>query len=391
MAIISAFADLKKYIVPKNSTNVSTTIFKLNKLTCAFLLCCSILTTSKQFFGETIHCMTGASPAIPLPVFESYCFMRSTYSHQHLDINRQSSTHPGLQAGHYGVKGSNVVYHNYYQWVCLLMVIQAAICYSPWVYWKGVERGRVSKLVEQVSRDPLTETPVKDQIRGLGEFLINNSGWFNTCAFKLVLAQGICLVLSIAQLYLMDVVMGYQFLNLGKHIFTLDQLSKALNKVFPIVVACDMEYFGHTGEAVRVSGMCTLPINIVNEKIYFILFVWYVFLIIVSAALIAWESFHIICSKLRLATMSRLVKRSPSGCRAVRFVSKRTSYGDFVLLQLIARNIDTAQFESLMVHLYENSQNLLPVHNRHHSSSILEPEPIQRMLSNEKAARGKEL
>jgi hypothetical protein len=391
MAIISAFADLKKYIKPKSSTNVSTTIFKLNKLTCAFLLCCSILTTSKQFFGDPIHCMTGESPAIPLPVFESYCFMRSTYSHRQLDLNHRSSTHPGLQSGKYGVRGSNVVYHNYYQWVCLLMVIQAAICYSPWVYWKGVERSRISKLVEKVSKDPLTETPVKDQICGLGEFLINNSGWFNTCAFKLVLAQVICLVLSITQLYLMDVVMGYQFLHLGKHIFTLEQLSLALNKVFPIVVACDMKYFGHTGLPVQVSGMCTLPINIVNEKIYFILFVWYVFLIIVSVALIAWECFHIICSKLRLATLSRLVNKSPSGCRAVRFVTKRASYGDFVLLQLIARNIDTAQFESLMQHLYENSQNLLPLHSRHHSTSILEPEPSQRILSNEKAARGKEL
>ena len=82
-----------------------------------------------------------------------------------------------------------------------------------------------------------------------------------------------------------------------------------------------MKYFGHTGSPVRVSGMCTLPLNIVNEKIYFILFVWYVFLIIVSAALIAWECFHIICSKLRLATLSKLVKRSPSGCRAVSFSS----------------------------------------------------------------------
>ena len=83
-----------------------------------------------------------------------------------------------------------------------------------------------------------------------------------------------------------------------------------------------MKYFGHTGLPVRVSGMCTLPINIVNEKIYFILFVWYVFLIIVSVALIAWECFHIICSKLRLATLSRLVKKSPSGCRAVSFSSE---------------------------------------------------------------------
>ena len=78
-----------------------------------------------------------------------------------------------------------------------------------------------------------------------------------------------------------------------------------------------MNYFGPTAKAVRVSGMCTLPVNIVNEKIYFILFVWYVFLIIVSVALIVWECFHIICSKLRLATLSRLVKRSPSGSRAV--------------------------------------------------------------------------
>ena len=178
--------------------------------------------------------MTGESPAIPLAVFESYCFMRSTYSNHELDPNQRSSAHPGLQPGLYGVPGNKIVYHNYYQWVCLLMVIQAAICYSPWVYWKGVERGRISKLVEKVSKDPLTETPIKDQIGGLGEFLINHAGWFNNCAFKLILAQGMCLVLSITQLYLMDVVMGYQFLHLGKHIFNFQELDEALYRVFPI-------------------------------------------------------------------------------------------------------------------------------------------------------------
>ena len=178
--------------------------------------------------------MTGESPAIPLPVFESYCFMRSTYSQRSLNPHQRPVAHAGVQPGKFGVRGGQTVYHNYYQWVCLLMVIQAAICYSPWVYWKGVERGRVSKLVEKVSKDPLTETPVREQITGLGEFLINNAGWFNSCAFKMVLAQLLCLVLSMTQLYLMDVVMGYQFLHLGKHIFTWDQLSVALNQVFPI-------------------------------------------------------------------------------------------------------------------------------------------------------------
>ena len=92
-----------------------------------------------------------------------------------------------------------------------------------------------------------------------------------------------------------------------------------------------MKYFAHTGTAVRVSGMCTLPINIVNEKIYFILFVWYILLIIVSVALLAWECVHILCSKLRLATLSRLVKSSASGCRAVSLSSALRTFSSLAL------------------------------------------------------------
>ena len=43
-----------------------------------------------------------------------------------------------------------------------------------------------------------------------------------------------CLVLTISQLYLMDVVLGNQFLHLGKHLFTYSDLTVALNRVFPI-------------------------------------------------------------------------------------------------------------------------------------------------------------
>ena len=84
------------------------------------------------------------------------------------------------------------------------------------------------------------------------------------------------------------------------------------------VVGCDMSFFGHGAEVTRVSGLCTLPINIVNEKIYFILWVWYILLVVMSAAILIWEGFHLICPKLRLATLSRLIKRSAGSCRMVR-------------------------------------------------------------------------
>ena len=127
-----------------------------------------MLTTLRQHFGAPIHCMIGEGH-MALPVFESYCFMRSTYTHQNVfpDTNSTNTQHgqayPGVTSGQFGVK-SGELYHNYYQWVCLLLVVQAALCYSPWIFWKSVERGRIRKLVEKVSKDSLTEKPLKEQV-----------------------------------------------------------------------------------------------------------------------------------------------------------------------------------------------------------------------------------
>ena len=82
-------------------------------------------------------------------------------------------------------------------------------------------------MVEKISKDPLTETPLVDQVAGLGNFLTNNSRWFDSCAVKLLLSQSLCLILTICQLYIMDLVLGNQFLHLGTHILSLEELSAA--------------------------------------------------------------------------------------------------------------------------------------------------------------------
>merc|ERR1712126_482567 len=181
-------------------------------------------------------------------------------------------------------------------------------------------------LVEKISKDPLTETPLVDQVSGLGNFLTNNSRWFDSCAVTHLLSQSLCLILTICQLYVMDLVLGNQFLHLGTHILSWEQLSAALNRVFPLVVMCSMNYMGPTGEPVQVSGMCTLPINIVNEKIYLIIWIWYILMIIIS----------VICLLHQLT-----------------------------LLQILAQNLDSTQFNALISHLCDaeiNYQLTLPAH-----------------------------
>eukprot|EP00092_Neocalanus_flemingeri_P022209 GFUD01024088.1.p1 GENE.GFUD01024088.1~~GFUD01024088.1.p1 ORF type:complete len:385 (+),score=43.09 GFUD01024088.1:90-1244(+) len=356
MSVVAVLGDLTKYVKFKPRADVSNTIFRLHRLTAGLLIGCSILTTSRQFFGDPIHCMLGGGSIIPQPVFQSYCFMSGTYTLP-LITSTITSAHPGVNTGSINAGGAEdgTVYHNYYQWVCLLLVVQACVCYLPWGTWKWVEGGMVGKLLAKVSQDPLTETPLSDQVAGLGDFLLSHSGWFNSCALKLLLCQTSCLILTVGQMYAMDLVLGNQFLSLGSNLLSVELLDKSLTKVFPKVVKCSMVYFGPSGDPVNNSGMCTLPINIINEKIYLVMWLWFMVLTLVTILCLLHQSLLLLLPSLRQIHIQR--RSGVTAHHLVRNVANRSTYGDAVLLQLIASNTDSAQFTALLVHL-SDSQTL---------------------------------
>ena len=80
----------------------------------------------------------------------------------------------------------------------------------------------------------------------------------------------------------MDLLLHRRFLGLGVLAYDYDGLGQALKTVFPKVVMCSMEIFGATGTHLVKSGICTLPINIVNEKIYLFLWFWFMLVTVVS-------------------------------------------------------------------------------------------------------------
>jgi len=355
MSVVSSLGDLKKFVKVKSRANVSSLIFDLHRFTASLLIVSSILTTSRQYFGDPIHCHVGGH--IPLNVFQSYCFMTATYTLPRMVTN--SSTHPGVSTGvvNAGGEEEGTVYHNYYQWVCLLLAIQASICYLPWAVWKGIEGGRVGKLLVKVSQDPLTETPLSEQVASLGNFLHCHGGWFNSCALKLLLCQVIALVFTVGQLYVMDLVLANQFLSLGPYFLSLEMLSEALNVVFPKVVKCSMSYIGVSGDIVNNSGMCTLPINIINEKIYLVLWLWFTCLACISTLSLVYQSILLLfpsTRKIEIQIRSRSTQRHQVG-----WVIDQSTYGDVVLLQLISNNTDPAQFTALLDHL--NNAPSLPL------------------------------
>ena len=80
----------------------------------------------------------------------------------------------------------------------------------------------------------------------------------------------------------MDLYLGGQFLNLGRIVFDYFELRAALNTVFPLVVSCSMQVFGPSGSHIKTSSICALPINILNEKAYLLMWFWFLLLTVVS-------------------------------------------------------------------------------------------------------------
>jgi len=353
MSAIGVLSGIKKFFEIKKKTDVSSTCLRLHRWTAALLVLCSVLTSCKQFFGNNINCMVGSSSPIPYGVFESYCFMSGTYTLPVISSNL-TTIHHWIGTGETNAGGAEegTKYHNYYQWVPILLALQAALCYLPWHIWKGVEGGKVEMLLSDISKEPITEISLSDQVSKLGNFLITKGGWFSSSAKYMVLCQLLCLVSSVGQMYVMNAILQGEFLSLGFNLFSVDLLKKDLVKVFPTVVKCSMSYVGPSGNVVNNSGLCTLPINIINEKIYLFLWVWFLLITtITSLSFLLWLLL-LVSPSIRQMQLQRLSPSSPT--HKARSVANQ-SFGDFVLLALIANNVDPATLKVLYEHLSDDT------------------------------------
>ena len=356
MAALGALEPIQRFFQPKDRADISNTSFTLHKWTAVVLLSFSILTTSSQMFGDPIHCHLDHN-TISQDVFEAFCWMSSTHT-MAVDSN-SSHLHSGVGQG-LGREDERNSFHSYYQWVSLFLVLQAAACYTPWGAWKRAEDGRVGRLLARVSQDPLTETPVEEQVASLGAFLLSHPSWYSATALKLLLCQAACLLNCLAQLLAMDLLFGGQFLSLGFLVQDFSTLSQSLLTVFPRVVICTMEVFGPTGQHVNKSGICVLPINTVNEKIFLALWFWFMFLALVSLLQLILEA-GLLVPSLRPCLSSGL-SSTLLPPRKVQALLARSSHGDTVLLQLLATNCDSSQFSALARHLLKEPQ--IPQHHR---------------------------
>lgn len=135
------------------------------------------------------------------------------------------------------------------------------------------------------------EIRVKDIRRTMIDRMRLNQSW----GAHLVSTEFLNLLNLLLQIYWTNKFLGGAFYTLGPKVLAerwTDQMD-ALDVVFPKVTKCHFHKYGAGGSLQKHDTLCVMALNIINEKIYTILWFWYAFLLFATVLGLIWRLFTV--------------------------------------------------------------------------------------------------
>jgi len=347
------FGEVKS-LIKLDKVCIDNNIFRLHyKATFIILVAAGILVTSKQYIGDPIDCIV--EEGVPGPVMDTYCWIHSTFS-----INSKVVAELGREVPHPGVApiDGEVKYHKYYQWVCFTLFFQAILFYIPRYLWKVWEGGKLNMLVSGLNVPIVDGKLKKDRLTVLLDYFQRSRStskhtWY---AGRFFFCEFLNLVNVIGQIFFVDFFLGGEFMTYGSEVWGMmeqDPLSQErtdpMSKVFPKMTKCTFHKFGPSGTVQRFDGLCILPVNIINEKIYFFLWFWLIFLLVVTGIQQIYRLLTLFLPALQQMRMRRFARTVPQD--RIQDLSQKTGLGDWFLLCQLGKNMDSVIFREFLFKL----------------------------------------
>jgi len=342
---------------------IDNNIFRLHyKATTIILITCSLLVTSRQYIGDPIDCIV--DPDVPQNVMDTYCWIHSTFSipNRVIGVVGGNIAHPGVappsELGEQGEKK----YHKYYQWVCFCLFFQAALFYIPRFLWNTWEAGKINMLVQDMNVPMVNADQKEDRKKVLVDYFCEDRHGHSFYAIRFFFCEVLNLINVIGQIFFMDLFLGGEFTTYGSDVIAMTDLEQEertdpLSRVFPKVTKCTFHKFGASGTVQNFDGLCVLPLNIINEKIYVFLWFWFVILAIITAIQVLYRLATCFMPSMRemlLKARSRLTKKPGQ----VEMICRKFGLGDWFLLYQLGKNIDPLIFREFLSDLHSKLQRM---------------------------------
>jgi len=347
---------------------IDNNIFRLHyKATFVILVTASLLVTSKQYIGDPIDCIVDD---IPGNVMDTYCWIHSTHS---LNCNdtfdlKNPEAHPGVSAACPGGESAEdgKVEHKYYQWVCFTLFFQAILFYIPRYLWKLWEGGKMKMLVQELNLPIVEENTKLDRIQILIDYFTDTRHNHNSYTFRFFFCELLNFINVVGQIYFMDFFLGGEFTTYGSDVLAMSEQPQQdrndpMSAVFPKVTKCTFHKFGSSGTVETKDGLCILPLNIINEKIYVFLWIWFTFLAIATGIFTIYRLALLVMPGLRLCILNQRARLV--GRMEVENICRRLRLGDWFILYQLGKNIDPMIFREFMEKLHKRMLDMETVPN----------------------------
>ncbi|VDD94954.1 unnamed protein product [Enterobius vermicularis] len=284
------FAEVSDYLKRLKASHDEDAVDRINYVyTSSLLLIFSLLLTAKQYVGEPLQCWVPHQFKEGWEKYvEKHCFIENTYYtkiDERIPDSAQERQDRELA---------------YYQWLPIILIIEAASCYAPRIVWKLFNKNSGLNLTSFIPLSMLTtkgsrvkDLKLKDNVtaplvehfqRNIRLAHQNKSIKFGRYVTLLYLFVKIGFVINvILQFVLLDRFLGPQYTLWGIGIVN-DLVHGRHWKEsghFPRVTLCDVKV-REMGNIHNWTVQCVLMVNMFAEKIFVFLWFWFLFIGIIT-------------------------------------------------------------------------------------------------------------
>ncbi|CAF0746441.1 unnamed protein product [Didymodactylos carnosus] len=236
-----------------------------HRFTAGLLICFAVITSTTSCWIPAQLRRDGYTAYI-----ESYCWISSTY---YIHIN---NTIPLTE------DGRKQALLGYYQWIPFILLLIAFCFYLPRMLWRSMNTRSGMDIQSFIKDGHKSSKHLIPTLQRYCHFNYTNHGKYgNYLTILYFITKMFYLTNSIVQFVLLNIFLGYKKVMIDYSILETILAGNPLKDsyFFPRVTLCDLK-IREIGIVHRYTIQCVLPVNMLNEKIFIILWFWFVYVML---------------------------------------------------------------------------------------------------------------
>lgn len=240
------------------------------------------------------------------------------------------------------------------------LFFQAACFYAPYYTWKGFESKLLTTLASDlkspVAKSEKNEKERQEHLTKLVKYFAEKRRHvIHTSYFRLFVCCEVAnFVNVVSQMFIVNWFLGGNFTSYGWNSLVRafseprDRATEndPMEVVFPKMTKCTFRRFGPSGDLVKYDALCILPLNILNEKIYVIMWFWFLILTFITGLWLIYRLLTILMPDVRVKIIRRRVSYLNNS--SIIHLLNQMKIGDWFVLSMLCKNLDHNVYWILM-------------------------------------------